>query len=38
MRYEFEQFTTVRRFADLAFSPDGAWLAYTADTSGQFNV
>ena len=37
-RYSFEQFAAVRNYADLTFSPDGRRVAYTASTSGQFNV
>ena len=38
-RYAFEQFTAVRRYQPtFAFSPDGAEIAYSTNTSGQFNV
>jgi dipeptidyl aminopeptidase/acylaminoacyl peptidase len=37
-RYEFDQFTAVRNYLDLTFSPDGKWVAYVTNTSGQFNV
>lgn len=39
--YTYEQFTAIRRYGSqppLAFSPDGSWLAYTVNTSGQFNL
>jgi dipeptidyl aminopeptidase/acylaminoacyl peptidase len=36
--YDFEQFAAVRNYADLTFSPDGRWLAYVTNASGQFNV
>jgi len=39
--YTFEQFTAVRRYgsyAPLSFSPDGLEIAYTVNTSGQFNL
>ncbi|HEY8597892.1 MAG TPA: S9 family peptidase [Thermomicrobiales bacterium] len=38
MRYTFEQFAAARNYGELSFSPDGASLAYTTNTSGQFNV
>lgn len=35
----WEQFAAIRRYQPtLAFSPDGAYLAYSTNTSGQFNV
>jgi dipeptidyl aminopeptidase/acylaminoacyl peptidase len=38
-RYAFEQFTAVRRYQPaLTFSPDGAEIAYSTNTSGQFNL
>ncbi|HEY7034091.1 MAG TPA: S9 family peptidase [Thermomicrobiales bacterium] len=38
-RYAFDQFTAIRRYQPtLAFSPDGAAVAYSTNTSGQFNV
>jgi dipeptidyl aminopeptidase/acylaminoacyl peptidase len=37
-KYLFEQFTAVRNYTDLSFSPDGKWVAYTTNTSGQYNV
>jgi dipeptidyl aminopeptidase/acylaminoacyl peptidase len=38
-RYTFEQFAAVRRYQPtLAFSPDGSEIAYSTNTSGQFNV
>lgn len=37
-RYEFEQFAAVRNYADLSFSPDGEWVTYVSNASGQFNV
>jgi WD40 repeat protein len=38
-RYSFDQFTAIRRYQDaLAFSPDGSEIAYSVDTSGQFNL
>ncbi len=38
-RYTFEQFTAVRRYQPtLTFSPDGGEVAYSTDTSGQFNL
>ncbi len=37
--YAFEQFTAVRRYQPtLAFSPDGGEVAYSTNTSGQFNL
>jgi dipeptidyl aminopeptidase/acylaminoacyl peptidase len=38
MRYTFEQFAAVRNYGSLTFSPDGQWVAYTTNASGQFNV
>ena len=38
-RYDFEQFTAVRRYQPtLSFSPDGSEIAYSTNTSGQFNL
>jgi dipeptidyl aminopeptidase/acylaminoacyl peptidase len=37
-RYSFEQFAAIRSYAGLAFSPDGKHIAYTSNSSGQFNV
>ena len=38
-RYDFAQFTAVRRYQPaLSFSPDGAEIAYSTNTSGQFNL
>ena len=37
-KYLFEQFTAVRNYSDLTFSPDGKWVAYTTNISGQYNV
>jgi len=37
-RYQFEQFTAVRMTNGLTFSPDGEYVAYISNTSGQFNV
>ena len=37
-RYDFEQFVAVRNYADLSFSPDGEWVTYVSNASGQFNV
>jgi dipeptidyl aminopeptidase/acylaminoacyl peptidase len=36
--YTFEQFSAVRNFVDLSFSPDGRSIAYVTNTSGQLNV
>ncbi|MDX1613161.1 MAG: S9 family peptidase [Candidatus Promineifilaceae bacterium] len=36
--FTFEQYAAVRNYADLSFSPDGRWLTYTTNASGQFNV
>ena len=37
--YGFEQFTAVRRYQPtLTFSPDGGEVAYSTNTSGQFNL
>ena len=36
--YSFEQFAAVRNFSDLSFSPDGRWVTYVANTTGQLNV
>jgi dipeptidyl aminopeptidase/acylaminoacyl peptidase len=38
-RYVFEQFVATRRYQPtLAFSPDGSQIAYSTNTSGQFNL
>lgn len=38
-RYSFEQFTAIRRYQPaLDFSPDGDEIAYSTNTSGQFNL
>lgn len=38
-RYTFEQFTTIRRYQPtLSFSSDGCEIAYSTNTSGQFNL
>ena len=38
-RYSMDQFTAIRRYQPtLAFSPDGSEVAYSTNTSGQFNV
>ncbi len=38
-RYTFEQFTAVRRYQPtLSFSPDGSEVAYSVNTSGQYNL
>jgi dipeptidyl aminopeptidase/acylaminoacyl peptidase len=38
-RYAFEQFTAARRYQPaLSFSPDGSEIAYSTNTSGQFNL
>src|SRR4051794_13193136 len=38
-RPTFEQFAAARRYQPaLAFSPDGAQIAYSTNTSGQFNL
>jgi dipeptidyl aminopeptidase/acylaminoacyl peptidase len=37
-RYGFEQFAAIRSYSGLTFSPDGEHVAYTTNTSGQFNV
>ena len=37
-RYIFEQFAAVCNQADLSFSPDGKWVAYSTNVSGQFNI
>lgn len=35
----FEQFTAIRRYQPaLAFSPDGREIAYSVNTSGQYNL
>jgi dipeptidyl aminopeptidase/acylaminoacyl peptidase len=38
--YTYDQFTAIRRIGywTLTFSPDGSQVAYSADTSGQFNL
>lgn len=37
--YTFDQFTAIRRYqSTLAFSPDGSEIAYSVNTSGQFNL
>jgi dipeptidyl aminopeptidase/acylaminoacyl peptidase len=41
MPHRFEQYFAVRRFhylSSLSFSPDGAEIAYSTDTTGQFNL
>jgi Tol biopolymer transport system component len=39
-RYTFEQFTAIRRYGygAMSFSPDGSEIAYTVNTSGQYNL
>ena len=38
-KYTFEQFTAIRRYQPaLDFSPDGREIAYSTNTSGQFNL
>jgi dipeptidyl aminopeptidase/acylaminoacyl peptidase len=38
-RYTFEQFAATRRYQPaLSFSPDGSEIAYSTNTSGQFNL
>ena len=37
-RYGFEQFAAVRNYADLTWSPDGRWVAYGTNTTGQYNI
>src|SRR5919112_2132419 len=38
-RSTFEQFAAIQRYGPtLAFSPDGAFIAYVSDVSGQFNL
>ena len=38
-RPTFDQFTAIRRYQGaLAFSPDGSEVAYSVNTSGQFNL
>jgi len=38
-RYTFEQLAAIRRYQPaLAFSPDGAEIAYSTNTSGQYNL
>ncbi len=38
-KYTFAQFTAIRRYQPtLAFSPDGSEIAYSTNTSGQFNL
>src|SRR3712207_8066094 len=36
--FRSEQFAAVRNYGSLTFSPDGGWVAYTTNASGQFNV
>jgi dipeptidyl aminopeptidase/acylaminoacyl peptidase len=37
-RYAFEQFAAVRNHSNLSFSPDGKWVAYATNASGQYNI
>src|SRR5829696_3013762 len=38
-KYTFAQFTAIRRYQPaLSFSPDGSEIAYSTNTSGQFNL
>ena len=38
-RYTFDQFAAIHRYQPtLAFSPDGAYIAYVSNASGQFNL
>jgi len=37
-KYSFEQFAAVRNYADFSFSPDGEWVTFSTNASGQFNV
>ncbi len=37
-KYSFEQFSAVRNYSDLSFSPDGQWVTYLTNVSGQMNV
>ena len=38
-RYTFDQFTAIRRYqGTLAFAPDGDEIAYSVNTSGQYNL
>ncbi|MCB8958734.1 MAG: S9 family peptidase [Ardenticatenales bacterium] len=37
-QYEFEQFSAVRNYGDLSFSPDGQWVTYVTNATGQLNV
>jgi Tol biopolymer transport system component len=37
-QYEFEQFAAVRNQAGISFSPDGEWVSFVSNASGQFNV
>ena len=36
--YSFAQFAAVRNHNDLSFNPDGSWVTYVANTTGQFNI
>lgn len=36
--YSFDQFTAVQNYIDLSFSPDGNWVVYCTNPSGQFNL
>lgn len=38
LKYTFNQFAAVRNHIDISFSPDGKWVAYSSNTSGQYNV
>lgn len=37
-KYSYEQFSAVRNYADVCFSPDGKWVAYITNASGQMNL
>ncbi len=37
-QYSFDQFSAVRNYYDLSWSPDGRSIAYVTNISGQFNV
>jgi len=37
-KYSYEQFSAVRNYADVSFSPDGKWVAYVTNASGQMNL